>query len=307
MNSSFSVIIPTKNRYPDLKKCVNSILESDSIPSEIIVVDQSDSFEDIVFEGYNQIKHIKDNEITGLCNAKNIGVENASYDILFFFDDDIIVYKDFFSTILKTFHENENIAGISGKQVNSKSSRLKVSAFNFFHRGPYKDIRKKFNSGFFKEDVIITNVLPGGVTAYRKKVFDDFSFDETLIKYCLGEDFDFSYRVSKKYSLALQQSARVIHNHSLSGRYDAIESFACKVASYYYFLVKNLNGTKKAKHYYNLVRAGLWFDAFFYMVTHFSFASFKGIRKGKKYIKSGLKNVPFINYEKFANHVNGGC
>lgn len=300
MSNSFSVVIPTKNRYEDLKKCVDSILESDVLPSEIIVVDQSDSFSELNFEGYNNIIHIKDNSVTGLCNAKNIGIKHSKCNIIFFFDDDIIVYKDFFSTILKTFEENKQIAGISGRQINSKSSRFKVLVFNLFHRGPYRDIRKKFNSGFCKNDLTKTNVLPGGVTAYRKEVFDTFSFDEVLIKYCLGEDFDFSYRASSKYDLVLQQSAKVIHNHSLSGRYDAIESYACKVASYYYFYTKNLSWDKKNKRYYNLVRIGLWFDALMYSIKHFSFKSFKGIKKGKRYIKGNLKNVPFIDYDKYS-------
>lgn len=302
---TFSAIIPTKNRYDDLNRCVDSILKSSVLPNEIIIIDQSNNAQELSFDTSIPIVHIRDCGITGLCDAKNVGVKHSRSDILFFFDDDIIVFDDFFNNIMKTFDNHLDVYGVSGRQVNSKSTKFKLFFFDVFHKGPFADKRKKFNSGHFKKDLIETDILPGGVTAYRKEVFDNYAFDDVLVKYCLGEDMDFSYRVSRKYKLILQNSAKVIHNHSQIGRYDAIESYACKVAGFYYFYKKNVKKSFWSWFCYLLVKIGIRFDALSYAFSKKSRDSFKGIKKGKKYIRSNLEGVPFIDFEKYQNLIKG--
>ena len=144
-----------------------------------------------------------------------------------------------------------------------------------------------------------TEILPGGITAYRREVFENFRFDEVLIRYCLGEDMDFSYRVGKQYSLAFATDATALHNHSPVGRYDAEESFACKVAGYAYFYGKNVEKTFRNALAYFWVKAGIFFDACAYSAKHRNLHAFRGLKRGRKYLKDDFRGVPFIDYDKY--------
>jgi len=297
----FDVVIPTKNRPDDIERLLDSILIQSILPNKIIIVDQTTK-KIKINKKYNEqlnICHLHNTEISGLCNAKNFGIDNCSSEIIFFFDDDIILKQDFFKKIIDYFHNNKDFYGICGRQINSKSSMFKLLFFSMFHRGPFKDNRKKYNSGLAKHKIVETNILPGGITAYRASIFKKYKFDETLIKYCLGEDMDFSYRVSQNYKLAFAIDADAIHNHSKIDRYDITEEYACKVAGYEYFFRKNLKKNLKNKFYYKLVKIGIFFDATWNALTKFKFDSIKGIIKGKKYVKENFKNVPFIDYKKY--------
>lgn len=294
----FDVVIPTKNRPEDLDRIIESINKSTELPCKVVIVDQSNNIEKYIKSGRYVVLHLHDTNVSGLTAAKNKGISYCSSEIIHFFDDDIIVDPDYFQTIHNHFENNPQYVGISGRQKNSKSSRLKLMAFSFFHIGAFKDIRKKCNSGYVREKLVETNILPGGITAYKKAIFDEFVFDEALIKYCLGEDMDFSYRVSKKYKLAFATDALAFHNHSVIGRYDAAESFACKIAGYTYFFDKNMTNDIFDKIAYWQVIIGVIVDAVFYTVSKREMSALKGLRKGFKYIKGNYVGVPFLDVNK---------
>ncbi len=296
----FDIVIPTKDRPEDLKRLIDSIDNSTKLPKNVIIVDQSfNVLSKIVSNKYN-VNHIHAKNITGLCDAKNLGVSFCKSDIIHFFDDDIIVDPDYFEIINRHFEQHPEYCGICGRQKNSKSSIIKIVAFSFFHIGSFKDIRKKCNSGYVKKPLVETNILPGGITAYKRIVFDSFKFDDVLIKYCLGEDMDFSYRVSKKFRLAFATNALALHNHSQIGRYDPLESFACKMAGYSYFYKKNLTSSFLDRFAYTMVLCGVIFDAMSYTFSHRDMDALKGIRKGLHYVRHKFEGVPFIDSKRIA-------
>lgn len=294
----FDVVIPTKNRPEDLKRMIASIEIQTQKPKRVVIVDQSLVIKEIFCSFHYEVIHLHAHFVSGLTAAKNLGVSKCTSEVIHFFDDDIILDLDYFEKINNHLEVNPNIYGICGRQKNSKSSRFKLFMFSLFHRGRFTDVRKKCNSGFVNIPLVFTNILPGGITAYRKKVFEKYQFDEALIKYCLGEDMDFSYRVSQEYNLAFATDALALHNHSPIGRYDPKESFACKIAGYSYFYDKNLT-----KNTYNLlsylwVLVGVYCDAFSYALCNLNLSSIKGLIKGHIYIRNKYKKVPFIDVNK---------
>lgn len=291
----FTVVVPTKNRPQDLENFLNSVQKQTLLPQKIVIVDQSDIESSVDFSADYadlSIEYLYNPKLSGLCAAKNYGIKHMEGDFCFFFDDDIILDDNFFEVIIGHFHRNPNYHGICGRQKNSKSSKIKVFAFELFHRGPFRDIRKKCNSGYVKKAIVPTKILPGGITAYTREVLEKYSFDETLIKYCLGEDMDFSYRVSQEYPLAFAMDALALHNHSTIGRYDALESYACKVAGYAFFYEKNVKKGHKLSRW--LVNFGIVFDALTYSLKKRNLIALRGIRKGKQYVINGFAGVPFI-------------
>ena len=300
----FDVVIPTKNRPEDLHRLLDSIRASTVYPKRIVIIDQSEEKQTINPPNYNdtiEIVHIHDTAVSGLTAAKNLGISKCKSDIVFFFDDDIILDPDFFEIIMNHFKENPKIVGICGRQKNSKSSKFKLLAFNIFHFGEFKDERKKYNSGLAKPGLYRTSILPGGITAYKRKLFTEYHFDEVLVKYCLGEDMDLSYRVGKKYKLAFATDATALHNHSQIGRYDPIESYACKVASYTYFYKKNVKKNAFNSFSYFMVILGIVADALAYSVKNKNLDAIRGLKKGKRYVKTDFRETPFIDYERLTS------
>jgi GT2 family glycosyltransferase len=79
--------------------------------------------------------------------------------------------------------------------------------------------------------------------AFRRKVFDDFMFDEALETYALKEDVDFSYRVSRHYRLLIAPGARFRHHKTPTARMSVRARSRMHVINNHRLFVKNLDGT----------------------------------------------------------------
>src|SRR5690606_11848609 len=60
--------------------------------------------------------------------------------------------------------------------------------------------------------------LMGGVSSFRKSVFERFSFSEYFEGYGLYEDADFTLRLAKTGKLYINTNAKLHHYHDFSGR-----------------------------------------------------------------------------------------
>lgn len=257
---NISAVIPTKNRLDDLLKTIRSVTEQSLLPAEIIVVDQSlstDIMDEAVklFNGLKEkmkddvvLKYIHDPDITGLTQARNRAIDANGCDIVLFLDDDVILEKDFIFNIMEIFRRHDDVYGVSGVVTNTQKGFIGDLIYKVFMKGPFTDKRYLINTGpkYRKEELIDVSILPGGLTAYRREVFNDFMFDENFIKYGLSEDFDFSYRVSRKYRNAITPRARLLHVASSVGRSDQSRIRESLVLSMHYFFTKNLE-----KSFYN--------------------------------------------------------
>jgi GT2 family glycosyltransferase len=58
----------------------------------------------------------------------------------------------------------------------------------------------------------------GGITAYKKTIFNHIQFSTFFEGYGLYEDFDFSVRANKYGRLLTNTAAKVSHHHADSGR-----------------------------------------------------------------------------------------
>ena len=73
-----------------------------------------------------------------------------------------------------------------------------------------------------------------------KEVLKEFEFDEWYKGYALWEDVDFSYRVGKKYKLAVVAEAKVLHLHIYNfSRERAAKIGDLEIVDRFYFLSKH--------------------------------------------------------------------
>lgn len=110
-NNGVSVIIPVKDRFNDLEKCVTSIYYS--ILSHQKENPLHDKFEIIIIDDHSEndiskinsinkyIKIIKNNGI-GPGAARNTGIKNANHSFIGFIDSDCVASKDWISILIKS-------------------------------------------------------------------------------------------------------------------------------------------------------------------------------------------------------------
>lgn len=260
------IIICTKNRPEDLKKAIESILTQTVLPNFVIISDASDDqktshlIQELTKKHHLPLfKYIK-SDISSSTHQRNIGIKASKSDIIFFFDDDVVLEKDYIKETLSAYQNNPAVSGISGHMINHPVYNKLLTLFRKLFLLPYYSINccNTFQlSGFPRVSIITDYVsgstfMEGGLCSYKKEVLDEYCFDETLQKYALFEDLDLSYRVSQKYKLIRTPAARLYHYPSPRNRI-GIRAFRAKLAFNHFYLFKK-NFPKDIKH----VLAHLW-------------------------------------------------
>jgi len=233
--SEISVIIPTYYRQFDLSELFESILRQTVNPVEVVVVDDTpnDTIK-IVCEGYESnfekiktdLKYIKNPRQRSAAVARNFGVENVSGELLLFLDSDVILYPEFIEKILEVFNDNSNALGVQGWIIKGLIERkIKYYSMQIFNKIFYLSHYSKNSCKISEYPIVLTKIincekLSGANMAFKKNIFDEFRFDESLIKYSYMEDTLLSNSIFQKYpnSLFITPYAKIIHKTSKVGR-----------------------------------------------------------------------------------------
>ena len=281
-----SIILPTYNRPQEINDCIDSLLKQTVKPDEIIVIDDGNLPEpplqnECKAAGIVYRYHQKDTP--GLTASRNAGIRMASNDIIMFFDDDVVLDSRYIEEILKIYENDpqQEIGGVGGQVMNWKS-------FSFFHKIRHWFDIMILNSGI-REGKVLTSgfcvnfgetgkplkenrevdFLAGCAFSFRKQVFKEFSFSEKYRGYGLGEDKDFSYRISKKHKLVISPAAQLNHYEASQMRYDKNKMGHEYIISRHVFFMdhKNNGWTSRllfsyAIAGYIMVRAGIMLFSF---------------------------------------------
>lgn len=231
MLPSLSIIIPTKNRPSDLKLTVESVLRQSVRPTELIIVDQSQSDESkrqverlyaeappLVRETI-RLSYIWDAGISGLPFARNRGMEITQGDIRLFLDDDVVLEPNFLEELLTVYEQHPYVSGVSGIITNyrrpSWAYRLWAS---MFVRGPFHDERQPI---YWKADrlreaePIRVTKFTGALMSFRADAIQGHRFHGGILD---GEEVDFCRRLGSDAVLLIAPRARLVHRTSPIGR-----------------------------------------------------------------------------------------
>ena len=266
----FSVVIPTKNRLEDLKKITKSILDQNMLPSELVIVDQSDKtnkkFLDKIIKNKIYLRYLHKKKIKSLTEAKNFSLRYIKNEIIFFLEDDIILKKNFFKNIIEIFEKNINILGVCGILINEKKMNFFSKIYNFiFLIGLFRDKRLSLWNYNEKSKFVYSDKISGGISGWRKIIFKKINFDKKN-KLHLFEDVDFSVRVNKIWpqSTIITTSAKVVHKWSTINRNKDISLLQLKLIEAYKFYKKNNSNF-------------LNFDLFIFILGQFLICLFKTV------------------------------
>lgn len=282
-----SVIICTRNRAGDLARCLNSLARQSAHPDEIIIIDSSD--EPLSSNQQEQLRLLSASVIykhtaPGLTFQRNVGLSCARGDIVYFFDDDVILEPNYLKEMNAVFAEHPEFIGGMGYVTGVEAKKN-----NLYRFIQYCFLLQRDNaSGYFTLSGMPTHaygtdqfkqveVLGGCCMAYRASVLKKHRFDEHLKRYGYMEDCDFSWRASRDGKLFYNPAARLAHLQSPLDRDHVVDNKAMFIKNYSYLFFKNIYPYNKLKIFaYGWSVIGLFVQALIFR----RFADMRGYFKG---------------------------
>jgi len=259
-----SVVVPTYHRAEDLAELFGSLLRQTVMPFEVIIVDDTpnntisglcEEYKTLFKSVGSKLTYTRNLRERSLTISRNLGVKLAEGELVMFFDSDVVLYPDYIEKILEVFRKYPNALGVQGWIVNSRKDKLDRLS-QILNRVFFLDHSAKDSCKFSEYPAILTKIincehLSGANMTYKREVFSEFKFDESLEKYCYMEDVLFSHPVFKKYpkGLFITPYAKCIHKSSEIGRIERKGLERLKNQHRKYVLIK-LFGLKGLLLYY---------------------------------------------------------
>ena len=223
-----TVVIPTRDRPAALTACLESLRRQTVRPGEVLVADASadDSTRRLVesmgFPDGVAVRYVRCRR-AGASAQRNVAIDRAGGEIIFFLDDDVECEPTFVEEVLKVFAgdvEGE-IAGVSGTIVNQTLGTPSRLSRTFMHWMAGRALRRyggrligpawNLLPADAEDAVRAVEWLPGGCAAYRAAVLRRCRFNESFGEYSFAEDVDLSARIGRYGRLVNTGRARMFH------------------------------------------------------------------------------------------------
>jgi glycosyltransferase involved in cell wall biosynthesis len=208
-----SVIVPTRNRHAFARELVRSIISAETVPAEIVIVDQSDE-PDLELSTYTSQRGCavtyRNSPTRGASVARNEGILLARNDILVFVDDDVLAAPDWLSTLLATLEEADDHTVVTG-QVRSGAPE----SAGGFAPSLNEDEKEAVYEGRAAANVLWT----GNMAMFRATVDRIGTFDERLGPGNKrfpggGEDNDFCFRLLEAGNRIVYEPKAVVYHRA---------------------------------------------------------------------------------------------
>ena len=222
--SNITVIIPSGGRYEQLKKCIESLKNSEKYSKyriTYLVVESSEYMESKEFCKSNNISYVWFYKPPGIrynkCLAHNIGYCLTKAKLLLFHDCDLVVNKTFFNNFRKYNLNEESVAHCIGNQY-----------VNYIHQ----NITEDYINNLISLDDVIKNpnnyftpspeawLATGGSIIVGRKLFKDIGgFDSHLFSGYSVEDKFFWDKILTIKPIPSINENNIFHLFHESGRH----------------------------------------------------------------------------------------
>ena len=287
----FSLVICTYMRPRALLNLLKSVKKQSLYPDEILIIDGSSDDETTKIISQNTFENLKyfkvsDNE-RGLVKQRNFGINKVAnkIDIVCFLDDDIVLTHNYFNNLIETYKIHPKAIGVGGYITNEVSWEKLTSdhskAFDDFISDGFvrkmgsrfvlrkrlgllptvapcmkSDFSNGFGIGFLPPSgkVYKAEFFMGGVSSFKKEIFDQLKFSSYFEGYGLYEDADFCLRASKLGEMYVNTAAQLEHYHEEAGRPNKYNYGKMVIRNgWYVWHVGNPNPSIKVRIKWNLV------------------------------------------------------
>lgn len=221
-SSTVSVVVCTRERPHQLRKCLQALDRLSDPPLEIIVVDnapQSDKTHELVHD-QPDVRYVLEPK-PGLSVARNTGVRHSEGDIIAFTDDDVTVHPNWTQGLKRAFADPDVLAAtglILPAELETKAQFLFQQGHGDFQWG-YRALT--FDDRFFDQTrhrgVPVWHIGAGANMAFKREAFERMGlFDERLGAGAAGcsEDSEMWYRIIAEGGVCrYEPTAVVYHRH----------------------------------------------------------------------------------------------
>lgn len=129
---TISVTIVTRNRAPLLRKALQSLVEQERAPDQVVVVDNNstDDTAEVARSFQDRLKMtlITEQQV-GIPIARNTSLKHCTGDIVALLDDDCIADRRWLAEIEAPFLRDPHIAAVGGKLVPVEGRRELIARF----------------------------------------------------------------------------------------------------------------------------------------------------------------------------------
>jgi GT2 family glycosyltransferase len=204
-----SLVICSRNRAQMLQDTVVSILAGYEVPSEIVIVDQSDTKNaDLLatVSGVASSVHYHHVDDVGVSRARNASLHIASFDMIVFTDDDVMVAPEWFGAIVRALQAGGPECVVTGQVLpHREPTRTGRSPSTITDSAP------AVYEGLITQDVLYT----GNMALYRSAFLAVAGFDERFgggARFPAAEDNDFGFRLlTLGYRIVYEPAAVLYH------------------------------------------------------------------------------------------------
>ena len=252
--ATLSAIVPTLNRRDDLLAFVETLIGQSRRPHELVVVDAGDDRGlpvalDRALQGSGiRLRYVRSRAGTSL--QRNIALDMARGDIIFFLEDDVLLEPDYIERTLEVFDLpfDPPVGGVQGTFTNPPRPRgwqqRYFRLFGMTHAVPGDEAGMSTSGGprwlIRPSRPVAVPITFAGGSAYLRAAIDGARFDEFLSGYTMGEDVEFSFRVGQRWTLVQTPHARLFHTFSAESRPEPGDRIGRLIYSRYYFFRKHV-------------------------------------------------------------------
>ena len=250
---AIAIVVPTKDRPEDLLRLLRSIAGQSCLPAEVIVVDGGEvNIAPVLREPSLSVLVLRYERCRppSASRQRNWGLRLVSPDIplIGFLDDDCCLEPDALARMLDYWATaGSEVGGASFNLLNHPAvfaadwkRRPWVERLGLYSGRPGAVLPSGFQVMIGRVDGnLYVRWMGTGASVWRRSVFEDFAFDEWYTGYSYLEDLDFSYRVGRRYRLAVVAGADYRHFHALHGRGSGYVFGLREAANRIYFVRKN--------------------------------------------------------------------
>jgi glycosyltransferase involved in cell wall biosynthesis len=182
-----SIIVPACNNAGDLHDCLAALNASTHPNFEIIVVDDASVTDEPRLVGtrmHASVLRLSRN--SGPSSARNLGARDATGEILFFVDADVVVGPDAVSRVVQFFAQHPDAAAVFGSYDDQPRASGLVSQYrNLLHHYVHQ------------HGAVEASTFWSACGAIRRSVFETVGgFDEKRFPRCI-EDIELGYRLRR--------------------------------------------------------------------------------------------------------------
>jgi len=259
MTTLTSIVIPTRNNFKFLSRCLLSLEQQDSEDSEIIVVD-NDSTDKSPFSVRCQFPYVRLIEVgrnAFFCEGVNIGIAQASGEYIALVNDDTEFTPTWLSNAVSAFQWGSDIGFVASKILSLRDKRLIDSAGDhLMPNGQAGNIGwSQLDIGQFDTPDEVFSACAAGAVYRRSLLLRVRGFDESFTAYY--DDIDVGFRLQLLGFRCAYNPAAVMYHYGSGSERNRSESLRLVERNMILTLAKNMPTPLLRKYMNEILKANL--------------------------------------------------